>query len=422
MRSARHRVTFAARALAIAACGLGGPAGAQVAVDLEATANVGQVLTTPENTMTSRVDAHPAVTLNFGSPRLMWRARYLFSGSYPLQGEGAISYANELSLSLASTPTTRTSLNLTGGASQGSTIARVSQRPAQTGEPALRAPGNPAQVTGSLNEAFSWEAAPGINLGQTLGVQASAPQDTLDRRSWTLSGSLSFDRPYPRDAVGGTYSARYAELRPVVAEPPPRVEVMAHSAQATWNRDFDQRWNGFLTAGVEAVSLLGGGTNLAYHPTGSFTLRYLAGKLTGGLSYTHGAAANLEEGTMGLSDVVLARGGWTFQDLPLRQLNASLGFLRSRPLRAAGAASTEGTAVNADVGLAWGLWDSWGASVRYSLAYQLARPGNEASAIHVFDVGISWRSNPSPQGAIPSAGGRVDGGDGAVFPGEAPNR
>lgn len=414
-RFRRHRAALAVLVAAV----LARPAAAQTVFEADGTVSFGyDRRTTVLTESSSRLDVRPALALQVGTPRLVWRVGYLFAGSLTLAGEGTNSYSHDVNLSLAAQLTERTVMTLSGGMNRGVTEFRLSQRAPEAGAPELRAPGNPALLTATLGEALAWEASPQLRLGQGLGVSASAPQDDLGRRNAVVTGSLSLHRLYPRDAFGVVYTPRFADLRPLVGEEQPSVRVLTNSIQGSWNHDFDPRWNGHATAGVEQVSALDGDAPARVHPTGSVTVRYLAGDLGGALAYVHGAMAGLETGTMSLSDEIVLRGSWTLG--LMRQLGASAGYLRSRPLGGAGIATGRGDALQGDVGLSWGLSDALLFTARYSVSYQFAQgAGTDPSLIHVMLVGVTAHYGTAPRAPpVPSLGGRVDGGDAERFPGE----
>ncbi|MBI5070627.1 MAG: hypothetical protein HZB56_20555 [Deltaproteobacteria bacterium] len=408
----------AAPAVALGALLAAATARAELIADFEAAVRAGHMRSAPSDTSTSHVEGQPSLTLHFGSPRLVWRARYLFNGAYTFQGDGSNAYANLLELNLAAQPTGRSTLTFAASASQGSTFFRLSQRAVDAARPELRPAGDLSRVGATALQAFSWEAAPGLALGQMLSFALDAPQDALSRANRQGTLSLSADRVYPRDSFGALYTARLAQLHPALATDGSTVRTLSNSLQASWNRDLDQQWNGQITAGFEHVA---GRDQSSLHPVASLTMRYLAGVWTGAALLRHGASANLEEGTMSLTDEVVLRASRIFEFLPQGNLSASAGYLRSGPLRAAGAAAGTGTAISGDLGLTWTLWGPLQASMRYTLSYQPARGTSDAITTHILLGGVSYRYStgehtPTP---VPTLGGRVDGGDAVRFPGEA---
>ncbi len=394
------------------------PATADVLVDASASANVRHDLTqrSGPDLESSRVDVRPALVLMLEKPRLVWRAGYLFSGSLTFRGDGGRSYSNALSLSAAAQLSDRGTLTFSAGVTQGDTEFRMSQQPADAGEPVLRAPESPALVTATAAQAFAWETTARYRLGQELEASRTSPQAELDRANAVVSGTARLDRLFPRDALGVLTNPRWAKLGPLVGDLRPPVETVANSVLGSWNHDFDPRWNGQVTAGVEQVNTLGSaGVPARTHPAGSLTVRYLAGDSEWSLSALHGAIANVESGTMTLSDQAVVRGLLNV-DGPTRQIVGSAGFVRSEPL---GGEAPPVYAVQGDLGVTWELWEQALFSARYSLAYQWGSGPLVESFIHVALVGITARWGNAPYiPPVPTLGaGRVDGGDAVSFPG-----
>ncbi len=111
-------------------------------------------------------EIRPGITLQTGSPRLVWRFNYQTSINLDLAG-GSLAYSNNLNAAAITLPTKYTSLTLTALAGQGGTSFLISQRAADTGNPELRAQGNPNIVSGTVTEAFSWDLGL-LRLQQTL--------------------------------------------------------------------------------------------------------------------------------------------------------------------------------------------------------------------------------------------------------------
>jgi len=387
---------------------------ADVVLDAEAALRVGHVRNSISDPGASNLEALPALTLHFGSERIVLRARYLFSAALSLQGEGSSSYANLLGLSMAAQLTERSTATLSASASQGGTIFRLSQREVAQAE--LRPAGSASRVAGMAIQTLSWEAAPGLRLGQMAGAFFDAPQDALSAANAVYSGTLSADRVFPRDSFGAIFTTRYAQLHPATDPLGPAVRAAAYSLQGNWNRDLDQEWNAQLTAGFEHVA--GEGPS-SPQLVGSLAVRYLAGKWTGAVQLRRGAAANLEVGSMSLSDEVVFHATHLLDFLPRGTASASAGYLHATPLRAAGVAAGSGQAVSTDLGVSWDLWGPFQASLRYALSRALATSGTTTSTTHILLGSVTYRystaeQTPSP---VPTPGGRVDGGDGVRFPG-----
>jgi hypothetical protein len=415
----RERLQRALRAGALALLSLfaGGSASAQLIVEAEGTVNLGYARDRVEDAATSRLyaEARPALALQFGSPRLAWRTSYVFSAMRTLQGEGAESYAHAGDVSVAAELGPRSSLTLGAGAAYGRTEFRLSERAPETAAPTLRDLADTTRVSATATQTWAWEASPRVRVGQSLAASVDAPASAFEDRNLLVGGAVHADWGLARDALGATYGARYAVLQPG-GEEGPRVEAVTSTLQATWNRDLSERWSGQLSAGVEQVAVLGG-PPMEVHPVGGAIVRYHAGRIGGALSYTRGAAASLETGTMSMSDEVLLRGLLSLDPLYERHLSASAGYLRSRPLDATPeAAAGSGEALQGDAALVWELIPALAAEARYSVAYQYGREGAAGTAlVQVVVIGLTGRWSNGRAAPMPRPGDRVDGSDGVGF-------
>ncbi len=420
-RLRRHRTALAAWTIVLVVMLPGRPATAQTVIQLDGAWNLGYNATTGTGQDSSRLftGIQPAVTLQFGSPRLAWRAGYVFAGSFALAGSGSNSYSNQLDLSLAAQLTKRSIMTVGGSIAQGSTDFQLSQRAPATSQPGFRAPGNPNLVTATLAESFAWEASPTLLLRQGLTGMLSTPQDALGQYNASVTGSLGLDRLFEKDAIGVELRPSFAVLSSLTAEGQHYVNI-TNALLGSWNHDFNRGWNGQMTAGVEQVLTFAGSYPLAIVPTGSLTARYRAGTAGGSLSFTHGAATDLQTGTVSMSDAVVVRGLVGFDPTESRVLAASAGFVHAEPLGEVPArvAAGTGNAVQGDVRLVWGLSNAVLATASYSVAYQFGQAGGLAPSLaHVILVGITARySNAQHTPAMPTIGRRVDGSDAVGFP------
>lgn len=408
---------------------LGGSATAQTTWQAGAAADLGYSRTTGTSAVTANrtySDVRPSLALQFGSPRMVWRAACLFAGSITLRGEDPHSYSNQAELSLAAALTPRSTLSLHGAVTQGSTAFQISQRSADAGQPGFRAPGNPEQVSAALGESYVWEASARSRLQQGVTASLSAPQDSLGHYSAEITGSLGLDRSFGSDSIGAELTSRASLLRPLTAQSG-RYVSNTNALRGRWSRDFGRRWNGQLTAGVEQVLTFAGSYPLAVLPSGSLNINYFHGgaagstAAAGSIGFHHGTMSDLQTGTMSVSDDVFLRGSIGFGATGRTRLSASAGFLSARPLGQSDARAAPGTgkAVQGDVGFVMGLSDALFATARYSAAYQFAQTaGLEPSLVHVVLVGLTATYGDTRRAApVPTQGSRVDGGDAVGFPG-----
>ena len=428
----RHRTALWIAALLLVIMGTAGRATAQTIYQLDGALDVGYtaetVSTAPfvdpaasETTIEGRfyTEIRPGIAFFSGSPRLLWRAGYLFAANISLDGKAPHTYNNQGDVSLAAQLSTRTTMTLAALVTQGGTAFQLSQRTADASEPAIRAPGNPAQVSATLTEFLLYELAPHFRLGQGLTGNMSAPQDDLGLVNSTVTGSVFVDRVFPNDAVGFELRSAVSRLQPLLTEGDPYFNI-TNSLLGRWTHDFDYHWNSQLTAGVQQVATLSGSYPVAILPTGSLSARYATDKAVGSVTFTHGTDTNLQTGTVSVTEQISAHGRVSFDPTRPRLLAVSVGFLHNEPLGDASPliAAGAGNALQADVGFTWGLTDEMLATARYSLSYQFGQEaGIPSSLAHVVLIGITARySNARYMPPVPRLGERVDGGDAIGFP------
>lgn len=416
------RCSLAARALSIAALVATGSASAQTVIQLDGTVNLNYNVTTPAAPGRANLflEIRPAVAFQTGSPRLVLRLAYMFVGDLGLDGSWSNTYSNQLSASLAAQPDDRSTVTFGATLVQGDTAFQLSQQPADTGQPAFRPVGSPAQVTGTLVQTFLWEATADLRLSQALTGRVVAPQYALDQSNASVTGLVSLDRMGPTDSYGAEFTPSVARLRQSTVAMEPFWSVI-NTLLARWNHDFDSGWNGGLTGGVSHVMTFTEDNPRAVVPAGSLAARYVYGSAGGALSLDLGPRTDLQTGTVSQNAQATLRGFLNFDALWPRQLSGSAGFLHTWPLGAVtpGSAAGIGDALQGDLGLLWGVSDALIASARYSVAYQFNQPAGIApSLVHVFLVGFTARYSNAPfLPPMPTAGNRVDGGDGVPFPG-----
>jgi hypothetical protein len=420
LRPRLRRTALAAPTIALALAAAGGPAEAQTIFQADGTADLGYSATTGvEASSRTFAELRPALAVQTGSPRLAFRGSYLFAGSLTLTGSEPGAYSNTLGLSLAAEPTERTGLTVGASFSQGGTAFQLSQRSADAGQPAFRAPGNPSLVAASVEESFQWEATARFRLSQSLTGSTSAPQDDLGQYNASAVGSVALERVFESDAIGAGVRSSASQLRPLTPGAAPYLAI-TNALLADWNHDFDAQWNGEVNAGVEQVLSFAGSYPLAVVPTGTLTARYLGGAAGASLTARTGANADIQTGIVSLTSSVVLRGVVSFDQVLSRSLGASAGFARARALGvpAPRAAAGTGDALQADLGFSWALSEEVLATARYSLAYQFGQPsGLRPSLAHVLLVGITARySNASYPIPMPTLGHRVDGRDAVGFP------
>jgi hypothetical protein len=422
------------------------PAAAQgVAVRAEGTVNVGYNQTTrstavldpqadpadiPDSSTASLfTEIRPGISLDAGSPRLSWRAGYLFAGTLNFDG-GAPSYSHQATGALIADLTPRTVLTVSSAFAQGGTSFLLSQRPADAGKPEIRAPGNPNLLSATLSELVAWQAGRHLQVQQNLIGAMTAPQDDPGRGNTSLIGTLSLERLYERDAVGAELRAGISRLDPLRADLEP-YESYTSAILGRWNHDFTVGWNGLLTAGIEQLFTDTGNRPLAFLPTGSAAVRYSANGVGGALEFIHGTATNLQVGTVSLADQLTARGVITIDELTSRVLSFSAGFLHNEQLGevVAQVAAGTGNAVQGDAAFTTAITRNVLGSVRYSLAYQygqdtgLGQDGDSGQSAglgptlaHIVFIGVTASYGKQHKRPFPTRGQRVDGSDSQGFP------
>lgn len=423
--------------LALAVIVAGRPAWAQgMVVQLDGTVNVGATQTTrsilvsdpmpdkadvkDSSVNTLYTELRPAISLQFGSPRVSWRLGYLLSGNLSLAGEQALAYSNQLTGSMIAELTKLTTLTVNGSAAQGGTSFLLTQAPADAGTPQIRAPGNPDLISATLGESIASALGRQLSLQHSLIGSLSAPQDALGKANTSLAASLSIERLFNRDTAGLEVRAGISWLSPLAAGTS-RYTTSTSSLLARWNHDFTPTWNALVLAGVEEVFTDTGSKPLALLPTGTATVLYTGGSIVGSLAASHGTTTNLQVGSVSLADQVTARGVVTIDPIKLRVLSFSAGVLHNQPLgeTAADVAAGVGDAVQGDVAFGTEIARNVQGTVRYSVAYQFGQDsGVGATLAHIFLIGVtaSYNNTSRVTRPIPTRGVRVDGSDAKGFP------
>ncbi len=395
------------------------PATAQTVFFLDGSSNLGYTQTSGSGERVF-LDVRPAVTLQTGSPGLVWRFGYLFDGSLTLAGNLPSAYSNQASLSLAAQLSNRSTLLFSVNFIQGGNWFQLSQQAPGTGQPGFLAPGNPDLLTGTLGQSYSLELAPNLRLGQTFTATLNTPQYQLSQFNAQMAASVGVFRLLQRDAIGVQFLPTASLLRPLVAQPVAFWNI-TNALVGNWNHDFDPRWNGQVTAGFEQVLTFAGSYPLALVPTASATVRYLGTVVAGSLAYAHGVTTDVQTGTVTMSDSVVGHALASFDPVRPRVLGVSAGFVRSLPLGQASAlvAAGTGNALQGDVSFVWGFADQLLGTIRYSVAYQYDQPtGIPPALTQVLLVGVTLRlGNSRYQSPVPTLGQRVDGTDAVFFPG-----
>jgi len=374
-------------------------------------------------------ELRPGISFQSGAPRLLWTLGYQLSGNFIFGDERSTSYSNQANGALAAQLSKYTLLTLNGAIAQGGTSFLLGQRPAETGQPELRAAGNPNVVSATLAEALSWEVGKRLALRHSLAGALSTPQDDLGQYNGSLTGTLGLDRLFRRDNAGLEVRSIISWLRPQQEGASPYASL-TNSVLVRWNHDFSWKWNGLATAGIEQVYTDTGSKPLGLLPSGSAVLRYSVGNTLGALELSHGSATNLQVGAVTLSDRITVRGVYTLSAEKLRALSFSAGFLHNQPLGEASAlVAGSGDAIQGDAGFTTQVMKSVLVTARYTLAYQYGQGGGlGATLAHIALVGVTARySNASKaERPRPLRGNRVDGSDGKPFPtgpaGEASRR
>ncbi len=434
---ARFRLLPIALATAIS----GGPAAAQnPEVQAEAAVNVGYSQITqstfqpdplpepedlePNTSRRAFTEIRPGISLQSGRPRLHYRLGYQFSGNFAFDG-GAPLYSNQGDASLITLPSKHTSLTLSALIAQGGTTFLLSQRPAETGQPEIRAPGNPNLVSASLTESFTWDAGRQLLLRQSLGGSMSAPQDDLDLYNGTVNGSLAIERVFKRFSAGLEVRSGISRLRPLQADSAPYSST-TNGFLVRFNHDFSWRWNGLATAGVEQVftdndHLPMGNQPLAILPTASAAALYSHGDTSIAIDLSHGSFTNLQVGTVSVTDRITARGIYMLDFRKLRTISFSAGFLHNEPLGESAAiiAAGTGNALSGDAAFTTAITRYILGTARYSVAYQFGQDGGLPPILaHVLFIGVTGRYGNTDLSTrpMPVRGRRVDGSDGRGFP------
>ncbi len=406
------RTTIGGLVLLVTATALSGRAGAETIIRFDGSANVVSRAAAPAYALEHGVEARPALTLQVGTPRLVWRAGYLLA--YDLDAYGESTSSHFASLSLAAEPSPRTLVTAGASFTQGGVAFRISQPPADAGRPALLDPGGGVLLTGTFRQTLGWEASPSLRLGQELRASQAARPDAFDDRNRTVAGLLRLDWLRQSSSLGLGGGASLASLKPLDSPSwQPHLDSWTCSLLGAWSLDVDERWSGQLTAGLQLVRVVGQAPD-ALSPAGGLVIRYAAGPGEASLTAQHAILPMLETGTLSESDEVVLRATMSLDPDRRRVLAGSAGFVSLRPPIVGPAVAAASTALRGDVGLVWGLSTWLQATVRYSISHQYW--SGTSSTVHVLLAGLTFHfSNADRLPPVPAPGQRVDGSDSVRF-------
>jgi len=372
--------------------------------------------TPSSTTQTVFMEIRPGILVQTGTPRLTWRAGYIFAGTLSIVGDSLSAASNQLTGALTAEVSQFSFLTLSAVLSQGGTAFQLTSRAADSGTAELRAPGSPDTLAATAAESMITELARKLTMQQTLVASITAPQGDLSARNSAIAASLAVDRLLDRDAIGIDVHGSVSWLTPLQLG---MTEYKSYttSVGAHWNHDISLNWNGMASAGIEQVFTDTGSKPLAFLPTGALSLRYTPQPdVGGGLDFTHGTATNLQVGSVSLTDRVGVHGAIGIDARKSRGLAFSASFLHNEPLGQVSAlvAAGTGNAVQLDAGFTTALTRNVLGNVRYSFAYQYGQGGGLPDSLaHIFFIGVTGvlRNTDRPLAPMPMRGQRVDGGD-----------
>lgn len=436
MRALPSRSRGRTAAIAVALAALSGRAAAQRAdVEADAAINIGYSQETqtvfvpdqdaprPSDTPSSTakrmfMEIRPGILFQTGSPRLIWRAGYIFAGTLSLVGDSLTAASNQATGSLTAEISKFSFLTLSAVLSQGGTAFQLTSRSADSGTAELRAPGSPDRIAASAAESMMSELARQVTLQQTLVASTDAPQDDLSSRNSAIAASLAIERVFDRDAIGAELHGSVSWLFPL-QQGMTKYKSYASSALVHWNHDLSLNWNGMVRAGIEQIFTDTGSEPLAFLPTGSLALRYTPAPDIGvGIDFTHGTATNLQVGSVSLTDRLGVHGAIAIDSRKARGVAFSASALHNEPLGSVSAlvAAGTGNAVQLDAGFTTQLAKNVLGNARYSFAYQFGQGGGLPDSLaHIFFIGVTGviRNTERPLSPMPVRGQRVDGSDGS---------
>jgi hypothetical protein len=366
------------------------------------------------------MEIRPGILVQTGSPRLTWRAGYLFAGTLALVGDSLSAASNQVTGSLTAEVSKFSFLTLSAVLSQGGTAFQLTSRSADSGTADVRAPGSPDTIGATAAESLISELARQTTMQQTLVAAISAPQDNFAARNSAVAASLAIDRVFDRDSIGAELHGGVSWLIPLQLGMT-KYKSYTSSVLGHWNHDFSLSWNGMVSAGVEQVFTDAGSRPLAFLPTGSLSVRYTPQPdVGGGLDFSHGTNTNLQVGSVSITDRVGVHGAIAIDSRKARGLAFSAGVLHNEPLGQISAlvAAGTGNAAQLDAGFTTQVAKNVLGTVRYSFAYQFGQGGGLPDSLaHIFFVGVTGaiRNTERPLQPLAVHGHRVDGADGS-FP------
>lgn len=377
--------------------------------------------TRPETNSQMFTELRPGFLLQRSSPRVTWRLGGLFSGIINIDSQLSTAYTSQANLALAAIPSEATTVSLLASFAQGGEEFLIGQRAAETGNPMIRAAGNPQLLSLMVSQNLAWEIGPQWGMHQALIGQTIAEQGDFGAANSSVIGVLGVDRVDPRDAYGIELRGSASQLQSLAPGLPVQPYFStANSVRARWNHDWSRQWNTLLTLGAAQVFTKTGSEPLALLPIGNVIARYTAGSMVGLADFTQDIGFNLQVGTVSLTDQLTARGIYTLDPTKARVIAFSLGVLHNSPIGSAGvmAVAATGTAIQGDVGYSTLLRKNMFATARYSIGYQFGLEGAAGPQLmHILLVGVTgtYSSGAAALRPVPTMGQRVDGADGQGF-------
>jgi hypothetical protein len=198
------------------------------------------------------IAAVPELALFWGNKNTLVGASYQLTGALHSLG-GASEIANRVALQLATTPSRRTSLVLTGYAAQTTLNNFLVSQPAGGTNVTIFPSIGSRVITSGVTQGLSYELTPRVRIDQSADANVTttlAPTPPLD--TFFVGAGLGLEHVWPRDGLGAEARAVYAIVR--ATPPTPDQEYVTMTAGPRWRHDWSRAVSSLVSAGATVLT------------------------------------------------------------------------------------------------------------------------------------------------------------------------
>jgi hypothetical protein len=230
----------------------------------------------------------PAVSFLYLQKRAELRATYAFTFSVYTGGSSA-DIANRLNVSSYFDLSQRTGLVLTAEGTQTTVNNALTAAPASATTVTTLPTGSTNLVTARISEGLSHQVTPVVRTGQALDGLYSTQLEQTNLHGYYTSASLSLEREWPRDALGGDVRTAYSFSH---APPFPDSQLVNIGLTPHWRHDISRQFTASLATGASVIFSPQPGTRRILEPFVLATLLYAWSDSEVDVNYFMGVAPN----------------------------------------------------------------------------------------------------------------------------------